>query len=183
MRFKLELKWKHVWLSIIKFSKFLSQKDSSGSYPCQEQNTLICSKHVFLLLNMFITFGDCFLPQPEDYDDLFYDFMRDSVALSNYISYLEEIDLSGAYTSDMYNMKTILNHFSEKLEHYQASNPGAQISDKMVLEIIKNNYETLKLKLQDSLDKFDSYTECENQKALTWVQRTISSDLRSCKEQ
>lgn len=57
------------------------------------------------------------------------------------------------------NITTIIRHFSSKLDHWQNENPNTVLTQPMVIEIIKNNYSSLKLNLFDGLDLFEKYIE------------------------
>lgn len=75
------------------------------------------------------------------------------------------------HVSNLENLKTILFHFSEKIEEWATNNLGAVVSISVVcillllslfsqvMDIIKQNYETLTLKLVDNLDTFTMYSE------------------------
>lgn len=176
-------KWKSMWISIIKFCKFISTSNN-GVFICSGKDLLSLSKSISQILNMFITFGDNFLPETSDYDDLFYDLIRNERELNEFILHVENIDTKKEVYQDLYNLKTILSHFSEKIEHYQTINPNINISDKIVLDVIKSNYETLKLKLQNNLDKYNPYSE-EPTYVLFFnhLFRNIISDVKFVKDQ
>jgi len=53
-------------------------------------------------------------------------------------------------------------HFDEKIDSWTRQNPGSTLSTENVLEIIKSNYDTLKLKLQENLDKYEPFVENPN---------------------
>lgn len=57
------------------------------------------------------------------------------------------------------NITTIIRHFNSKLDHWQTEHPNATLTQDMVIEIIKNNYGSLKLNLFDGLDHFENYIE------------------------
>uniref|UniRef100_A0A803V111 Armadillo like helical domain containing 3 n=1 Tax=Ficedula albicollis TaxID=59894 RepID=A0A803V111_FICAL len=53
----------------------------------------------------------------------------------------------------------IINHFNPKIESYAAVNHISQLSEDQVLEVVRSNYDTLTLKLQDGLDQYERYSE------------------------
>uniref|UniRef100_A0A4W5JIL2 Armadillo-like helical domain-containing protein n=1 Tax=Hucho hucho TaxID=62062 RepID=A0A4W5JIL2_9TELE len=55
--------------------------------------------------------------------------------------------------------RAIINHFNPKIESYAAVNHISQLSEDQVLEVVRSNYDTLTLKLQDGLDQFERYSE------------------------
>ena len=59
----------------------------------------------------------------------------------------------------MSNIKSIINHFSPKIDAWSAANHVSSLTEQQVLEIVRTNYESLTLKLEDDLDQFERYTE------------------------
>uniref|UniRef100_A0A8C0ZJG9 Armadillo-like helical domain-containing protein n=1 Tax=Cyanistes caeruleus TaxID=156563 RepID=A0A8C0ZJG9_CYACU len=55
--------------------------------------------------------------------------------------------------------RAIINHFNPKIESYAAVNHISQLSEDQVLEVVRSNYDTLTLKLQDGLDQYERYSE------------------------
>lgn len=55
--------------------------------------------------------------------------------------------------------RSILNHFSPKIDAWSAANHVASLTEQQVLEIVRSNYESLTLKLEDDLDQFERYSE------------------------
>ena len=57
----------------------------------------------------------------------------------------------------------IINHFTPKIDSWAAVNHQASLTPEQVLEVIRSNYDTLTLKLQDNLDHYNKYSEqpCE----------------------
>jgi hypothetical protein len=144
-----------------------------------KQQLSICMQ-VVTVLNLFITYGDSFLPSPSDYDDLYYEIMRVSKMLEHFYTIAEKyehsqdiplqhanpattdtdghgtVDAHGLATLSMLNIKTIITHFSGKIQQWTFAHPEVTLTPDMVLKIIKDNYDSLKLKLQENLDSFES---------------------------
>lgn len=59
--------------------------------------------------------------------------------------------------SSMVNIRAINSHFSGKIESWQATHQASSLSEEQVLAIVRQNYDTLKLKLQDSLDQYEPH--------------------------
>lgn len=57
--------------------------------------------------------------------------------------------------SHLINIKSIINHFTPKIEAWAHTNSQTSITQEQVLQVIKQNYDTLTLKLQDCLDNCD----------------------------
>uniref|UniRef100_A0A8C1XMF6 Armadillo like helical domain containing 3 n=1 Tax=Cyprinus carpio TaxID=7962 RepID=A0A8C1XMF6_CYPCA len=58
-----------------------------------------------------------------------------------------------------FHFRAIINHFNPKIESYATVNHISQLSEDQVLEVVRTNYDTLTLKLQDGLDQFERYSE------------------------
>uniref|UniRef100_A0A6B2KZK1 Armadillo-like helical domain-containing protein n=1 Tax=Arcella intermedia TaxID=1963864 RepID=A0A6B2KZK1_9EUKA len=151
---RIDYKWKELWSQLVILFKFLSHNKR-----LQEEENLILASKVVHIVNMFITFGDKFLPVQSDYDDLYYELLRSRDILNAFILELDKSEKNNSRLGDYYNMKTILVHFNEKIESWLRSKPGHSLTTEAVFEIIKSNYDTLKLKLQQNLDKYDPFVE------------------------
>jgi len=75
---------------------------------------------------------------------------------------VEKNDKNERRLLDYVNLKTILYHFDDKIENWIKENPGTTLTTPMVLQIITSNFATLKLKLQEHLDKFVPFVENPN---------------------
>lgn len=171
----------------------------SNHHPLSKQQVGICLQ-VVTVLNLFITYGDSFLPSPSDYDDLYYEIMRVSKMLDHFYTLAEKQEhassappviphpppseseeitpdsntppvvsnpepvlsrsaetVSALATLSMLNIKTIITHFSGKVQQWNFAHPEVALTPDVVLRIIKDNYDSLKLKLQENLD---FYEEC-----------------------
>jgi hypothetical protein len=52
-----------------------------------------------------------------------------------------------------------LNHFTPKIDAWSSANHVTSLTEQQVLEIVRTNYETLTLKLEDDLDQYERYVE------------------------
>ena len=66
-------------------------------------------------------------------------------------------DTAAKLSSALVNIKAIISHFTGKIESYSSINQISTLTEEQVLEVVRNNYDTLTLKLQDNLDQFDRY--------------------------
>ena len=55
------------------------------------------------------------------------------------------------------NLKAIIAHFNAKIEAYSAQHQIVTLSEEQVLEVVRNNYDSLTLKMQDNIDQFEPY--------------------------
>ncbi|XP_038841869.1 armadillo-like helical domain-containing protein 3 isoform X2 [Salvelinus namaycush] len=82
-------------------------------------------------------------------------------------------------THSLVNVRAIINHFNPKIESYAAVNHISQLSEDQVLEVVRSNYDTLTLKLQDGLDQFERYSEQPKEAAFfKELVRSISLNVR-----
>ena len=65
--------WRDLWAALIALLKFLHGSDTS---LIRKFDVFALATHAVNILNLFITFGDTFLPSPQSYDDLYYEIIR-----------------------------------------------------------------------------------------------------------
>lgn len=63
----------------------------------------------------------------------------------------------------MSNIKSIINHFTPKIDAWSTANHVSSLTEEQVLEIVRTNYDSLTLKLEDDLDQYDRYNENPNE--------------------
>ncbi|KAJ3614215.1 hypothetical protein NHX12_017790 [Muraenolepis orangiensis] len=183
-RIRLHYTWRELWSALINLLKFLLSNE-----------TLLLAKHnifhlallVVNLFNMFITYGDTFLPTSNSYDELYYEVVRMHQVFDNlYCMVLRVSTNTGQWkepaskvTHSLVNVRAIINHFNPKIESYAAVNHISQLSEEQVLEVVRTNYDTLTLKLQDGLDQFERYSEQPKEAAFfKELVRSISLNVR-----
>ncbi|RWS27295.1 UPF0668 protein C10orf76-like protein, partial [Leptotrombidium deliense] len=119
------------------------------------------------IFNLFITYGDTFLPSPQSYDDLYYEIIRMHTIFDNLYAFaLRHSSTEGAtyretaarLANSLINIKAIIAHFNSKIDTWSAANQVFPLTEEQVLEVIRNNYDTLTLKLQDGLDLYETYS-------------------------
>lgn len=83
-------------------------------------------------------------------------------------------------SSDLFNLNSILTHFSEKLGHFSVANPDTPLSGPLVINMIKSNYENLRLLLQDDIDQFEKYdpSKTPERKLLRRYAKVLVQDLK-----
>lgn len=57
----------------------------------------------------------------------------------------------------LFNVRAIIKHFNPKIEQWLASNNLSTPTEEQILDIVKKNYDSLTLKLQDLLDHYERY--------------------------
>ncbi|XP_068178498.1 armadillo-like helical domain-containing protein 3 [Antennarius striatus] len=183
-RIRLHYTWRELWSALINLLKFLLSNET----------TLLAKHNIFHLVllvvnlfNMFITYGDTFLPTSNSYDELYYEIVRMHQVFDNlYCMVLRVSTNTGQWkeaaskvTHALVNVRAIINHFNPKIESYAAVNHISQLSEDQVLEVVRSNYDTLTLKLQDGLDQFERYSEQPKEAAFfKELVRSISLNVR-----
>ncbi|KAI3352884.1 hypothetical protein L3Q82_019444 [Scortum barcoo] len=163
-RIRLHYTWRELWSALINLLKFLLSNETT---LLAKHNIFHLALLVVNLFNMFITYGDTFLPTSNSYDELYYEIVRMHQVFDNlYCMVLRVSTNTGQWkeaaskvTHALVNVRAIINHFNPKIESYAAVNHISQLSEEQVLEVVRSNYDTLTLKLQDGLDQFERYSE------------------------
>lgn len=61
--------------------------------------------------------------------------------------------------NSLINIRAIIKHFAPKIEEWLASQSLSTPTEDQILDVVRKNYDSLTLKLQDSLDQYERYTE------------------------
>nr|XP_056705550.1 armadillo-like helical domain-containing protein 3 isoform X2 [Euleptes europaea] len=183
-RVRLHYTWRELWSALINLLKFLM---SNETVLLAKHNIFTLALMVVNLFNMFITYGDTFLPTPSSYDELYYEIIRMHQSFDNLYSMVLRLSTNAGQwkepaskvTHALVNIRAIINHFNPKIESYAAVNHISQLSEEQVLEVVRSNYDTLTLKLQDGLDQYERYSEQHKEAAFfKELVRSISINVR-----
>ncbi|KAF3844016.1 hypothetical protein F7725_016064 [Dissostichus mawsoni] len=183
-RIRLHYTWRELWSALINLLKFLLSNETT---LLAKHNIFHLALLVVNLFNMFITYGDTFLPTSNSYDELYYEIVRMHQVFDNlYCMVLRVSTNTGQWkepaskvTHALVNVRAIVNHFNPKIESYASVNHISQLSEEQVLEVVRSNYDTLTLKLQDGLDQFERYSEQPKEAAFfKELVRSISLNVR-----
>uniref|UniRef100_A0A8B9EU85 Armadillo like helical domain containing 3 n=1 Tax=Amazona collaria TaxID=241587 RepID=A0A8B9EU85_9PSIT len=231
-RVRLHYTWRELWSALINLLKFLM---SNETVLLAKHNIFTLALMVVNLFNMFITYGDTFLPTPSSYDELYYEIIRMHQNFDNLYSMVLRLSTNAGQwkepaskvTHALVNIRSsshqrprrlshptsaeanftaiskyqlviaktkvkvncclekkrkleaIINHFNPKIESYAAVNHISQLSEDQVLEVVRSNYDTLTLKLQDGLDQYERYSEQHKEAAFfKELVRSISINVR-----
>ncbi|XP_077984324.1 armadillo-like helical domain-containing protein 3 [Glandiceps talaboti] len=183
-RVRLQYTWKQLWTALVSLLKYLLSNESS---LLPKYNIFHLSNKVVTLFNLFITYGDTFLPSPSSYDELYYEIIRMHQVFDNLYSMAlrqstnggEHKDSAAQLTSNLVNIRAIVNHFTPKIDSWTAVNSLSSLTSDQVLDVVRSNYDTLTLKLQDNLDQYERYSEKPGETAFfTQLVRSIISDVR-----
>lgn len=82
-------------------------------------------------------------------------------------------DTAGRLAGSLTNIRAIINHFSPKIDAWAATNKAVALSPDHVLEVVRENYDSLTLKLHVSCTHTSQATRC-----LGWGTSFLSCPLR-----
>ncbi|VVC25291.1 Hypothetical protein CINCED_3A015664 [Cinara cedri] len=153
--------WKYLWNSLITLLKFLMTYEHQLS---QDINIYDLGIQVVNIFNLFITYGDMLLPSPSSYDELYYEIIRMHTVFDNlYVLSSRNSTAANEHkysatklSNSLINIRAIINHYIPKIDNYLEKNSVTTPIGEDILEIVRNNYDTLTLKLLDCLGNFES---------------------------
>ncbi|KAH9637971.1 hypothetical protein HF086_013051 [Spodoptera exigua] len=127
------------------------------------------------IFNVFITFGDTFLPTPVSYDQLYYELIRMHQVFDNlFYMALRYSTSDGEFKAEalrlancLVNVRAIIQHFSPKIEAWLAMQNLSTPTEDQILEVVRKNYDSLILKLQEGLESYERYSEKEHRPLLS----------------
>eukprot|EP00794_Sanderia_malayensis_P005630 gene5630-6326_t len=183
-RIRLPFSWKELWSSLMNLLKFILSNESTLVPLC---NIFDLALRIVNIFNVFITYGDTFLPTPTSYDDLYYEIIRvhqifDNLylmALKYSSSEIEWKNSAKRLASCLINVKAIINHFTPKIDAWANSHHIGSLTEDQVLSVIRSSYDTLTLKLIESLESYQRYSEAPRETAFfTQMTRSITARIR-----
>nr|XP_046195217.1 armadillo-like helical domain-containing protein 3 [Oncorhynchus gorbuscha] len=147
-RIRLHYTWRELWSALINLLKFLL---SNETVLLAKHNIFHLALLVVNLFNMFITYGDTFLPTSNSYDELYYEIVRMHQIFDNlYCMVLRVSTNAGQWkepaskvTHSLVNVRAIINHFNPKIESYAAVNHISQLSEDQVNTPLMMSQDTL----------------------------------------
>ncbi|XP_063535020.1 armadillo-like helical domain-containing protein 3 isoform X1 [Cydia strobilella] len=163
-RVRLARDWRPLWAALIALLKFLVTNEST---LLRRHNIFIMAQQVVNIFNLFITFGDTFLPTPASYDQLYYELIRMHQVFDNlFYMALRYSTGDGEFKAEalrlancLVNVRAIIQHFSPKIESWLNSQSLSTPTEDQILEVVRKNYDSLILKLQEGLEFYSRYSE------------------------
>ncbi|XP_046658761.1 armadillo-like helical domain-containing protein 3 [Homalodisca vitripennis] len=183
-RVRLMYQWKELWTALITLLKFILANEN---HLAKKMNIFLLGLQVVNIFNLFITYGDTFLPSPSSYDELYYELIRMHQVFDNIYSTAfrystvdgEFKDTALLLTNSLINVRAIINHFTPKIDAWLEGQALSTPSEDEILEVVRKNYDSLTLKLQDSLDQYERYSENPQHSAFfTAMVRSVVVDTR-----
>lgn len=183
-RVRVQYPWKDLWTALISLIKFVATNESN---LVKKMNIFAVALQVTVLFNLFITYGDTFLPSPSSYDELYYELVRCHATFDALYSMSLRYSTGGGeyketavrVTNALVNIRAITAHFNPKIDAWLSSQQLSTPTEDEILEVVKSNYDSLTLKLQDGLDQYERYTESPKHSSFfTTLVRSVVSDSR-----
>ncbi|XP_001661944.2 UPF0668 protein C10orf76 homolog [Aedes aegypti] len=163
-RVRLIYPWKELWTALISLLKFIVYQEQTLVKKC---NIFHLAIQVVNIFNLFITYGDTFLATTSSYDELYYELNREEKVFSEIhamvlrYTTIEECEYKEdvfKLLNSMVNILAIIKHFQIKIKEWLSAESLSTPTEEQILAQIQKNYD-LTLKLQDSLEFFERYTE------------------------
>ncbi|CAK1555338.1 unnamed protein product [Leptosia nina] len=163
-RVRLSRDWRPLWAALIALLKFLATNET---VLLRRHNIFSMAQQVVNIFNLFITFGDTFLPTPASYDQLYYELIRMTQVFDNlFFMALRYSTGDGEFKAEalrlancLVNVRAITLHFSPKIDAWLASQNLSTPTEDQILEVVRKNYDSLILKLQEGLESYERYSE------------------------
>lgn len=94
-RVRLNYQWKEMWTALISLLRFVTQNESNLA---KRMDIFLLCLQVVNIFNLFITYGDTFLPTPSSYDELYYEIIRMNSVFDN-LNAMGKFSLTDYYNS------------------------------------------------------------------------------------
>ena len=193
--------WTEIWSTLISLIKYLVNHESDllkttpshlsdGHASCSSnnnnQNILSLVQASINIFNLFITYGDTFLSSDQSYDQLYYEIIRMHIVFDNLyllccrFTGMENSPFkqaSAEVVSSLTNIRSIINHFNPKIDSWKSDREIESLTEENVLEVVRSNYDSLVVMMQDGLDSYDPFSpEAGNEAAFfsQMLERVIS---------
>ncbi|KAK2727228.1 armadillo-like helical domain-containing protein 3 isoform X2 [Artemia franciscana] len=167
---RINYQWRDLWHALFSLLKFLQ---SAEGQLLKKLNIFPVAQQAINIFNLFITYGDTFLSVESLYDDLYYEIIRNKSVFDNIYSMVlrysssegDNKEYSLRLMTSLNNIRSIIGHFTPKVDTWLATQSLSTPTEAQILEVVRNGYESLTLKLVDNLDQFQRYTETPNHNA------------------
>ena len=91
----------------------------------------------------------------------------------------EHKDQAMRITNSLVNIRAITAHFQPRIDSWLAKEQLSTPTEDQILDVVRENYDSLTLKLQEGLDQYDNYAENPAYTSFfTSLVRSIVSDTR-----
>ncbi|ODM95975.1 hypothetical protein Ocin01_10702 [Orchesella cincta] len=183
-RTKISYDWRQLWSAFFTVLKFLISNEAS---LLKKFDIFQLALQIVNMVNLFITYGDTFLLTAASYDELYYEIIRCQQTFECLYSLTARYaSNSGDYQSSasklsfaLVNVRAILTHFSPKIDEFLTSQNISTPTEEQIIEVVRENYESLTLKIPDSFDQFERFSEVPKYSSFfTSIIRVVIKDTR-----
>ncbi|XP_053604682.1 armadillo-like helical domain-containing protein 3 isoform X2 [Plodia interpunctella] len=183
-RVRLVRDWRPLWAALIALLKFLVANEAA---LLRRHNIFLVQQQVVNIFNLFITFGDTFLPTPASYDQLYYELIRMHQVFDNlFYMALRYSTGDGEFKAEalrlancLVNVRAIIQHFTPKIDGWLADQSLSTPTEHQILEVVRKNYDSLILKLQEGLESYERYSERSHRPLLRRLLLSATSSARA----
>lgn len=143
---RLQYQWTRLYTALMGVASFMANHEEDLSSRPYVKDVM---DDVIIIFNMIITHGDSFLPDTISYDDCYYTIIQSSNVwekLRDICTNDEILSPTGSKrkANDLSNMLAICSHYMPLLS---AESKGSTLTPESVYNIIRNNYDTIELKI------------------------------------
>lgn len=89
--------------------------------------------------------------------------------------------VAGRIISSLANIKAIINHFNPKIDSWKSRHDIETLTEDDVLEIVKDNYDSLTLKLYDGVDSYENYSS-DSEKEILFFREMLEQVVTEYRE-
>ncbi|GMR60792.1 hypothetical protein PMAYCL1PPCAC_30987 [Pristionchus mayeri] len=169
-------------LSLMRFLLSHETKFSISIFP-------LCFR-IIIVVNLFLTFGDTFLPSGEAYDLLYYELVRQEAVFSQLNEAVErrlakddksdDWEMAGRVKSHLVNPSIIINTVKDKITQ-RGRKTRRTLLRLQIIDLIRASFETLSLKLYDGLTTVAPYDDSVHIPFFLLIATTLQSEAEKRK--
>lgn len=158
---RLNYQWQGLWAALAGLVKFLMKStarlESAEAFFIADQAVNIC--------NFLMYYGDTLLSNLGCYDQMFYELIREQKTYDSLYDHAKRAargpkpQAAQLLVRDLSNIRSIVNHFCPRIKSWAAERKIDALTPEQVLSVVRDNYDTLNLKLMDGLDHYTVYAE------------------------
>ncbi|KAJ4460836.1 putative UPF0668 protein C10orf76 [Paratrimastix pyriformis] len=133
------------------------------------------------VLDIFLVFGEHFLPEPALLDTLFYEIIRAADAITTLVRLAESFRV-GALSRALVNPQAIIQHFLPRVEQWRRDKGRTGPSPSQIVAILHEGYKTLTLRFHGNYEGRGGELYIENPREVTFFQhliRTQAAEIRT----
>ena len=177
---RIDYHWSDLWLALFTLMRFLIGHEH---LLVSRMDIMLIVDRILVIFNMFITYGDTFLSSPNIYDELYYEIIREKDAFEKIDELLKKRCQEFAnnvprVTESLHNLISIVRYFVPKIDRFSLENEMSSLTSENVMSVIKTNYESLTLKLQENLHNYERFDEKDEKSYFTHLVRSIATDFQ-----